>query len=121
MSNQPNLLHISTSTPPPSQPSATPSAHHRSALPPNSQYYQFTDAEQEKFGELLEVSVQGRPSTPSMTKRDREAWAATKLPSPVFLAVNSPHGKDSLDRWFSTEHKFEHTWIFLLKSRYPGT
>ncbi|CAJ1954270.1 unnamed protein product [Cylindrotheca closterium] len=118
MSHQPNLLRISTSTPAWSQPSATPSAHHQSALPPDSQYYQFTDAEQEKFGELLEVSVQGRSSTPSMTKRDRETWAATKLPSPVFLAVDSPHGKDSVDRWFSTEHKFEHTWIFLLKSRY---
>ncbi|CAJ1962540.1 unnamed protein product [Cylindrotheca closterium] len=91
MSHQPNLPRISTTTPPPSQPLAPPSAHHRSALPPDSQYYQFTDAEQEKFGEILEVSVQGRSSTPSMTKRDRETWAATKLPSPVFLAVNSPH------------------------------
>ncbi|CAJ1959567.1 unnamed protein product [Cylindrotheca closterium] len=25
---------------------------------------------------------------------------------------------DSVDRWFSTEHKFEHTWMFLLKSCY---
>ncbi|CAJ1937386.1 unnamed protein product [Cylindrotheca closterium] len=118
MSTQPKVPQTSISTPTTSQPSAAPSAHHRSTLPTDSQYYQFTDAEQEKIGELLDVSVQGRLSTPSMTKCDREAWATTKLPSPVFLAVNSPHGKGSVDRWLSTEHKSEHTWIFLLKSCY---
>ena len=81
-------------------------------------FRKFTTAEKEKFGDLLNVVVQGRPSTPSMSKVEREAWAHTDLPSQVFLAVNSPHGKDSIERCFSTEHTFRHTWIFLLKSLY---
>jgi hypothetical protein len=65
--------------------------------------------------------VQGRASERTVRKRSSlhlDAWAQHHLPSRVWLALNSRHGKDTTDRCFKGETTFRHVWIFLLKRNY---
>jgi hypothetical protein len=65
--------------------------------------------------------VQGRASERQVRKHSSlhlDAWAQHNLPSRVWLALNSRHGKDTIDRCFKGEATFRHIWIFLFKQNY---
>jgi hypothetical protein len=57
-----------------------------------------------------------RSVTKSMTKHQREVWAQVTLPTAVQLQLDEPYGKDTRSQSFTSEIRFRHTLIFLLKS-----
>ena len=61
------------------------------------------------------IIFQGVDHTP-YNLREEQDEVLRQVPNRVRLAVESPYGKDSIDRCFATEKTFRHTWIYLFKS-----
>ena len=73
--------------------------------------------QQERLKKFLQQIFQ-RSSEVILSKTAEQQRILSEVPTRVQVAVESPHGKDSIDRCFSTEREFRHVWIYLYKSHF---